>query len=176
MKRLKSVFARLYAVLAKLSSAVLEVWKTFPEPVRTAVLLFAVGSAMLWNNQPPQTQPETAGKAEQRSANVDRTAQPTPPVSQITKTKPTRTATKAPPTISRNTIEAAARARVASSYENYGEAYRQYRSAMEALPDTQKQAIAHELQESETKNKRGDFREAALQLERLFVSRRAINQ
>jgi hypothetical protein len=47
---------------------------------------------------------------------------------------------------------------------------------MEALPDTQKQAIAHELQESETKNKRGDFREAALQLERLFVSRRAINQ
>lgn len=186
MKFRKRIFARLYAVLARLSSAILEIWKTFPEPVRTALLIFAAGAAMFWNRQAPQTQPEASvAKIEvvHTSKDSSKTATQSPdnemtrrPVKKVAKTRLSGAITNSPLTTPTNSTEAEARAREALSYGNYAEAYRQYRSAAEALPDSQKQAIAQQLEESARKNERGDFREAALRLERLFAFPTPLNK
>jgi hypothetical protein len=161
----------------------LEVWKTFPETVKTAVLIFVLSSAaVFWTKEfsPNTSQPElkkvdsveTAKSID--SSTIEKRFEGAP--------KPRASASKAAK--NNSTFEnreqatsflgtppdAILHAEETLSRGNYAEAYRQLRRVAERLPDKEKQRIIQHLQESAGRYEQGQFREAAYELQRAFGS------
>src|ERR1700752_914777 len=178
----ESTSAKCYRAFANLSSALLEVWKTFPETVKTAVLIFILSSAaVFWTKQfsPSMPQPEpTKNGAVETAKSIDTSTivkqlegapKTDAAASRVFKNKSTDQTREEITTIRDTSVDHVLGAQETLSRGNYAEAYRQFRTVADRLSDKDKQRINQYLQESARRYARGQFREAAYELQRAWV-------
>jgi hypothetical protein len=142
--------------LKKLLVGVFELWKTFPDAIRAAVLVSAMGVlvAVFWTgnksseNQSTPVQPDTH-PSERKEQNVPppRAVRPQPP--------PPRPAS----------VPRANEAQKTLALGNYAESYRQYRESLRSLPADEQERIRPQSEEAARIYERGYFREAAYMMQ-----------
>ena len=153
--------------LKKLVVCLFDLWKTFPDAVKTTVLV-AVGTALFatfWaSKQTPGNQ--TPPNAELTNLPVKQPPSQPPPIKR-TDSRPQRaqavpqTARPAPPlSESQKTLERG----------SYGEAYRQSLETLRTLPEPEQRRIASQSDEAARLYGQGEFREAAYIMQQVIGS------
>jgi len=146
--------------LRKLLVGVFELWKTFPDTMRAAVLISAMGALVVFwtGKQSPENtstplQPDTihrsAGKKQDFSL-----------------PRPSRQRLAPQPASVPRTSDA----QKTLALGNYAESYRQYVESLRSLPEEEQQRIRPQSEEAARSYERGDFREAAYKMQQAINS------
>jgi hypothetical protein len=151
--------------LKKLVICLFDLWKTFPDAVKTTVLV-AIGTALFaafWagkqspGNQTPQT-PELTNQPVTNSQFKKPHSEPPPNKRTGSPTQPAQ-GHAAPETA--RPVPALSESAKTLGRTNYAESYRQALELLRSLPEHEQRRVASQSNEAARRYERGDFREAA---------------
>jgi hypothetical protein len=146
--------------LKKFLVGVFELWKTFPDAIRAAVLVSAMGAlvAAFWTgNKSPENQPTPVQSNTTLSAGKKQDFSPP----RISRQQPPPRSVSVPRT---------SEAQKTLALGNYGESYRQYRENLRSLPAEEQERIRPQSEEAARIYERGYFREAAYMMQQAIDS------
>jgi hypothetical protein len=166
----------LFGTLKSFLTHLFEIWKTFPEAVRTTILLSLMGTVMavFWTRDrvPTSQAPTQVDKPNIQSPSEapKPKSQPNDRQSSSVLSKRKVSSERAPVnTQNISTVAEVETAQQTLELSNYGESYRQFQTILRGLPEEERQKVLAQSQEAAQSYHRGRFREAA------YLMQQAVN-
>jgi hypothetical protein len=173
----KRIANSLVGTIKKFFVLIFELWKTFPDAVKTTVLISVTGTvvAILWTSdrapvsqtQQPVITSSTQVHGKGPGPQLQRKTQRSPGMRHQISREGASTQVRAEDLSKQASVR---EAQQSLERGNYAASYRQFRTILQSLPDQERQRIMAQSQKATRSYERGDFREAAYEMQQAFDS------